>query len=140
MSWIGISSCPLFKLTLFQVQNQILFFVNRSSKVWKLIKCHELEFQVDHCSSWPSFKFKFKFQFCFLWIGVPNLKYWLNVMNLKFKLTLFQVQVQNQILFFVDRSSKVWKLIICHEFEFQVDHFTLWRSCPVFDLLHKEQS
>ena len=78
------------KLTLFQVQIQIqiLFVVDRSSKFEKLIECHELELeiQVDHCLSWPSSKFKFKF--CFLWIGVANFENWLNVLNWKFKLTI----------------------------------------------------
>ena len=34
-----------------QAQIQILIFVDRSSKFEKLIECHELEIQVDHCLS-----------------------------------------------------------------------------------------
>ena len=111
-------SLGLFMLD--QVQIQILIFVDRSSKFWKLIECHELELQVDHCSSWPSSKFKFKF--CFLWIGVPNFENWLIVMNWKFKLTIVQVDPlpsSYSNLFFVDRSSKFWKLIEWHELEME---------------------
>ena len=107
---MSLDSWPSFKLTImaipvvefytevdhclswpsFKFKFKFCFFVDRSSKFWKLIECHELEIQIDHCLSWPSFKFKFKFKFkfCFLWIGVPNLKNWLNVLNWKFKLTI----------------------------------------------------
>ena len=108
-------------------------FVDRSSKFWKLIECHELEIQVDPL---PTSDLNFV-----LWIGVPNFENWLNAMNWNKLTVLFfvdrsakfwklidwkfhefetQVQVQVQILFFVDRSFKFWKLIEFMNWKFKL--------------------